>query len=327
MRCAETAVAKDRGGGGIRRRARATGVKPSRIKDVTMNTRSDRYLSLILATGLTTSLAACGDSKADDDKTADPGDDDDDAGGDDDDDAGGGDDDDDGGSGTGEGDNDCVPGVLDCAEDEKCQPYVKEDGACCVDADLCVPVTGTKQHGEECTRERYGDDCAKDVFCFAGTSGKIGPGICRQLCDGTDSDSCADKGMPEAVCVPWNSGKLPMCEVPCHPLRPECDDGEGCYRTDVTNVPFSCAKSDPEPGKGKAGDDCYTVQSCNPGVVCMLGTALPNCESDYCCALYCDVNGDGTECEAPAACVPFYAEDADVDPSYLEVGYCGLAEE
>lgn len=270
---------------------------------------------------------ACGGEPKGSEDTMTPGDtggdDDDAAGDDDDDDAGGDDDDDDDGTGTGEDPNACVPGIGDCEEGMKCQPYVKEDGACCVDADQCVALMGDKAHGEACTRERYNDDCGKDVFCFAGTSGKEGAGFCKQLCDGTLPESCADKGMPEAQCVPYNSGKLPMCEVPCHPLRPTCEEGQGCYSAAGM---FICARPDPEPGKGKPGDDCHTVQSCNPGGVCILAANLEGCESDSCCALFCDATGESTECTAPHTCVAMFAEDdPEVDPQYLDVGFCGLA--
>lgn len=236
-----------------------------------------------------------------------------------------GDDDDDTGTGTADDANSCVPGVDDCEAGFKCQPYVKEDGACCVDADQCVPVVGDKEPGEACTRERYSDDCRRDAFCHCGTSGKEGAGFCKQLCDGTNPDSCADLGMPDAICIPYNDGKLPTCEVPCHPLRPVCNDGLGCYAS--ANI-FVCARPDPEPGKGKPGDDCYTVQSCNPGGACIYADNLEGCASDSCCSPFCDVTGDGSACTAPHTCVAWYAEDdAEADPQLTDVGFCGLADD
>lgn len=278
---------------------------------------------LALAISCTSETAGGEPSPGDDDDAA--GDDDDAPG--DDDDAPGNDDDDDGSTGTGTGadPNACVPGVDDCEDGFKCQPYVKEEGACCVDANQCVPVQGTKAYGEPCTRERYNDDCGRDLFCFAGTSGKEGPGFCKQLCDGTNPDSCADKGLPQAQCIPYNNGVSPWCETPCHPLRPACEDGEGCYA--VLNT-FMCARPDPEPGKGKPGDDCNTVQSCNPGAACIYADFLVGCESEQCCTIYCDATGDGSECTAPAVCRAMFSEDdAGIDPQHLDVGYCGLADE
>lgn len=253
-------------------------------------------------------------------------DDDDDGAGDDDDDGQPGDDDDDdtGTGGTG-GENECVPGVGDCPDGQKCQPYVKEDGNCCVDADKCVPVTGNKKAGEDCTRERYGDDCEKDAFCFAGTSGKEGAGYCKQLCDGTDPESCVELGMPNAICQQFNNGKLPLCEIPCHPLRPTCDEPTACYWGG--GGLFLCSRPDPEPGKGKDGDDCYTLQSCNPGLTCQAAAGLEGCDSDYCCTPFCDATGSAAECAAPETCVAMFTpDDPEIDPQYFDVGVCGLAE-
>lgn len=290
-------------------------------------TRRNLFTHAVLLSALSIPFTACGDPKADDGENMDDDDDDgdDDDGGDDDD---AGDDDDDGGTGTGTGEdpNACVPGIMDCEDDFKCQPYVKEDGACCVDADSCVPIMGDKQFGEACTRTRYNDDCGKDLFCFAGTSGKEGAGKCKQLCDGTSPDSCEAKGMPEATCIPFNDGKLPLCEVECHPLRPACEDGDGCY---WGGSQYLCSTPDPEAGKGKDGDDCYTVQSCNPGLACVAAANLEGCESMYCCTTFCDLEDtDGAACTGAEACVAFHdPEDAETDPQWLDIGICALPED
>ena len=52
------------------------------------------------------------------------------------------------------------------------------------------------------------------------------------------------------------------------------------------------------------------------------------CESDYCCALFCDATGEGSECSAPDTCVAMFdPNDAEVDPQFLDVGFCGLADD
>ena len=110
---------------------------------------------------------ACDDAKGEGEGEGSQGDDDDDGGGDDDDDAAGDDDDDgEGDDDDGGNNNQCNPGLGECPEGEKCQPYVKEDGACCTDATQCVPLTGDAQAGEDCIRERYSDTCGIDLFCF-----------------------------------------------------------------------------------------------------------------------------------------------------------------
>lgn len=292
-----------------------------------------RYFSIFsqatLVGSLALSLGACSsDPKADDPVASDDDDDagDDDDAADDDDDAGGDDDDgpgdDDDDTGTGDGGNSCTPGVGDCPDGQKCQPYVKEDGSPTVDAAQCVAIIGTKQHGEPCTRERYQDDCDKDVFCMLGTTGKEGEGTCYQLCDGSDPDSCIDKGLAGSVCNSYNDGILPICDTACDPIRPSaCIDADGCYPFGTS---FWCIPPDPEPGKGNYADDCNTVQSCNPGLYCHNpGSDVPGCESDRCCTRFCDLEGDGTECMEPATCVAFFAEDSDADPGLIEsVGSC-----
>lgn len=225
------------------------------------------------------------------------------------------------------GEASCLPGQNDCPEGEKCQPYVSTPGECCVDAAQCVPLIGDKGVGEPCTRNELDDDCGRDKFCFAGTSGKTGPGFCKQLCDGNDPYSCAAVGLPEARCVPYNDGILPLCETPCHPLRPDaCQDGQGCYPGGALG--FNCNWPDPEPGKGNDHDDCHTVQSCVPGLYCASGASLEGCTSDNCCTKFCDLLGNGSECTAPENCVSLFDdEDGAPDPSLEDVGGCVLADD
>ncbi|TPV95659.1 MAG: hypothetical protein B7733_08815 [Myxococcales bacterium FL481] len=220
--------------------------------------------------------------------------------------------------------NACVPGVMECDAGMKCQPYVRAGGdPCCVNADTCVPIEGNKQVGEACERHRLGDDCGKDLFCFAGTSGKEGPGVCRQLCDGVNPDSCADKGLPEATCISFNQGKLPMCEIECHPLRPACPAGQGCY---WSGAQYTCTSPDPGPGEGDDGAACHTIQSCNPGLICALAQVLEDCPSEMCCSPYCDLAGlDGNVCTGAEVCTPLHDLDAlDTDPLWLDIGVCSL---
>ncbi len=220
----------------------------------------------------------------------------------------------------------CLPGRNDCPDGEKCQPYVSTPGECCVDAAQCVPLTGSKAVGEACTRGEAQDDCARDVFCFAGTSEKTGSGLCKQLCDAENPESCSDFGLPNATCVPYNDGVLPMCETACHPLRPDsCQAGQGCY---PGGGGFNCHTPDPQPGMGKDHDDCHTVQSCGAGLYCASGAVLDACTSDSCCTTFCDVTAtDGAGCLDPETCVPLFDdENAAPDPALDDVGGCQVAD-
>lgn len=216
----------------------------------------------------------------------------------------------------------CLPGIGDCPDGFKCQPYAK-GGESVVRYTQCVQLRGDKKHGDTCVREQYDDDCGKDLLCIAGTSARTGPGVCNQLCDGADPSSCGDHGLGPATCYAWNGGALPLCEQACHPLRPNCGANEGCY---PGQPEFVCALSDPPPGKGRPGDDCYTVQSCAAGSACIVGDNVLGCESDACCALYCDLEGGGSECPAPTSCVAFPGVAADANPALVDVGACLLSD-
>ena len=269
-------------------------------------------LVLIAALGCgTKSDSPADETMAGDDDDDDDAGDDDDVGGDDDDDDGG---DDDSASGTGEGteNNTCVPGIGDCPDGQKCLPYIKEEGGCCVDANMCVTITGDKQLGEPCSPELYSDDCAKDLYCIDGEPGVASSGHCKALCDGSDIESCVDNGIADTLCLAFNDGALPLCTSECHPLRPDCAEGEGCYWGGV----FFCHKTVFDPGKGKEGDDCGTINGCSPGMLCNVATVLEGCESSYCCTMFCDLEGDGGECEGGEACVAMFAkDDAEADPT------------
>lgn len=207
----------------------------------------------------------------------------------------------------------CTPGVGDCPSTEKCQPYIKEDGACCVDAVMCVPVTGSRQLGETCTRERYGDDCDKDLFCFAGTSGAEGLGKCKQLCNVDNEASCDALEHDRALCVPYNNGLLPVCEIECDPQAPDCPEGLECQ---WSGSRFVCGEPGEVPGNPD-GSDC-SVGLCDPGLVCQPAARQHGCDYDHCCTPYCDLGANDTICSAPELCVSFESENGS------DVGFCGI---
>ncbi|MEE9385268.1 MAG: hypothetical protein V3V08_17825 [Nannocystaceae bacterium] len=216
----------------------------------------------------------------------------------------------------------CVPGVGDCAPGWKCQPVVAEDDACCVDSAMCVPLVGDRQLGEPCLRERYSDDCARDLFCFSLVSGKVGSGTCVQLCDGLVPESCEenDPGLEDHVCVAFSGGWLPVCKLRCHPLRSVCEERDGCYPID--HDLYAC--SEPFPVMGDpTGIGCGVARDCNPGQVCIPAEEHGACGSHVsCCAPYCDLLADDALCEDPLVCQPFLVSDEPpVDP-YLDVGVC-----
>jgi hypothetical protein len=215
----------------------------------------------------------------------------------------------------------CNPGVADdCPDGEKCTAYVMEPGYCCVDTNACVPIIGDKQFGDACTRTEMNDDCDNTLFCMTTTSGATGDGVCLQLCDMSDATYCANVGQPEAVCTPFNDGVLPLCEGACDPLTQDCGMAWGCYPVDDG---FTCAGPAYDPGEGQDGSDCFTIQSCEPGLACIAGDVLEGCTSASCCTSFCDTAGSGNECSAPESCEPYF-EPGMAPPGYETVGLCIL---
>lgn len=217
----------------------------------------------------------------------------------------------------------CDPGAQDCDDGEKCTPYVMTPGACCVDAVHCVPVTGEKVYGEPCIREETTDDCAEGYFCMTETSGSTGEGVCLPLCVAGDDSSCEDYGQ-DAYCIAFNDGFLPLCEIKCDPLLQDCDgDGFGCYAV-LSDDKFICAQSGYDDGFGNDDDECYTIQSCKPGLVCMSAGSLEGCNngSGRCCSPVCDLS-EADPCTGTEECLSPWAEN-EAPPEYADVGICLL---
>ena len=218
----------------------------------------------------------------------------------------------------------CDPGVQDCPEGEKCTAYVMTPGYCCVDANKCVPVIGDKQLGEVCERGVDNDDCAKGLFCMAKTSGDTGEGVCIAFCDINNPSSCAEAGLPNAKCIVYSDAVLPHCQDDCDPLAQDCTPPMGCYA--VGNQGFVCTLPGHDEDKGNDNDQCYTIQSCKPGLICANGDGQQSCNSDACCTPYCDASGDGSECiEELEECVPYY-EEGMAPPGFENVGLCYIPE-
>ncbi len=215
--------------------------------------------------------------------------------------------------------NSCDPGLQDCPDGEKCTGYVVQPGYCCVDANKCVPVIGDAQLGDPCTRETDNDDCAAGLFCMTKTSGSTGEGVCLAFCDVATQD-CADDGLPDAQCVAFNDGTLPLCQDDCDPVTQDCNEPLGCYG--VGTQGFVCALPGFEDGLGNDGDECFTVQSCKPGLGCTASEVLDGCTASRCCTPYCDLT-EPDPCTAPEQCVPYY-EDGMAPPNYENVGLCAI---
>jgi hypothetical protein len=206
----------------------------------------------------------------------------------------------------------CDPYEQDCPKGEKCTSYVATPGGETVDATKCVPIIGDDLWGEPCERMAENDTCAAGFFCMTDVSGHTGTGTCLEYCQ--VGQPCVYGG----ECFAFNDGVLPVCEVLCDPLLQDCPEGQGCYAA-FDN--FVCAMPGAAAGEGNDGDPCYTIQSCNPGLICRGGTA--GCPMDgACCTPICDMMGPPEQCIDPSEdCV----QALDNPPPGLEsVGYCGV---
>lgn len=215
--------------------------------------------------------------------------------------------------------NTCDPGLQDCPEGEKCTGYVVQPGYCCVDANKCVPVTGDKQLGDPCIRTEDNDDCDAGLFCMTVTSGSTGDGVCLAFCDVATQD-CGEDGLPDATCIAFNDGTLPLCQDSCDPITQDCAGSLGCYG--VGNQGFVCSVPGFEDGAGNDGDECFTIQSCKPGLGCTNADVLSDCAAARCCSPYCDLS-DPDPCVQPEECVPYY-EQGTAPPGYENVGICAV---
>jgi hypothetical protein len=206
----------------------------------------------------------------------------------------------------------CDPYLQDCPRGEKCTSYVATPGQMTVDATKCVPILGDDLWGEPCERFADNDTCALGFFCMTDVSGNTGMGTCLEYC--SPGIPCVFGGQ----CFPFNDGVLPVCEVLCDPILQDCPEGQGCYAA-FDN--FVCAMPGAPEGQGNDGDPCFTIQSCNPGLLCRLGTA--GCPTDgACCTPVCELSGPAEQCADPAEdCVPALA---DPPPGLQDVGYCGV---
>ena len=215
--------------------------------------------------------------------------------------------------------NTCDPAIQDCPDGEKCTGYVVMQGNCCVDANKCVEVIGNAQLGDPCVRTEDNDDCAEGLFCMTMTSGSTGDGVCLAFCNVATQD-CADDGLPDANCISFNDGTLPLCQDSCDPITQDCDPQLGCYG--VGTQGFACALPGYAPGQGNDGDECYTIQSCLPGLGCTAADVLSDCNAARCCSPYCDLS-EPDPCTQPEECVPYY-EPGTAPPGYENVGLCAV---
>ena len=214
----------------------------------------------------------------------------------------------------------CDPALQDCPEGEKCTLWGDSDESYWTGA-KCVPVDpNPKSTGEVCTATGPVtgiDNCDKGGLC-EGVDRETLEGKCIEFCQGSDENlECASPGYE---CTDWNRGLgVAFCTKGCNPLGDDCQGDEVCV---PSVVGWHCT-FDASNDAGADGDACEFINVCDPGLYCVQGTEVADCNESGCCTPYCDLNKPDV-CPEEQTCIPYYAME-DEPPEGLEnVGYCGV---
>lgn len=216
--------------------------------------------------------------------------------------------------------------LQDCNEGEKCTAW-SVDGGLFPNGTKCVPETGDRMPGEQCSLDGdFGDgtdNCARGSLCLdIDNSGKAS---CVAYCGGDmETPVCPN----DDKCAFLFEPTVPLCFPACDPLTQDCSDSEAC----VPNIAalgsefFVCMPLVFEAIPGQYGDACYAISGCDRGFQCIFAINVPNCLGDmYCCSEWCDLSTPDT-CKVhdeTIGCVPWYDEGT-ATPGYESVGICGI---
>lgn len=223
-------------------------------------------------------------------------------------------------SDTGGASGECDPRAQDCPEGLKCTAYGKMPGDEW-NANKCVDETGPGVAGDEC--EIVGadmftgiDNCAKGYIC-QNPDAELKNGVCIEFCQ--PDDKCPNTTGGDAICLPANDGKLPICLANCNPLTQDCAGNQGCYG-DPAGPPFFCYGPDPKDGGGE-GSKCEFTNACLPGLHCADAAVVEGCPADSigCCTPFCSL--DEATCSGSQECSPFFDME---QPGLENVGICTL---
>jgi hypothetical protein len=203
-----------------------------------------------------------------------------------------------------------------CPEGEKCSPF--SAGGLIWDTLGCFPLDPAPDAvGEPCTAElglSGVDSCAQGAMCW--NVNEAGEGTCIAFCGGSpEFPMCAE----DTSCTIVNDGVLNVCLPGCDPLAQDCEAGQACI---AVADEFTCVP-DASGAEGQQGDECMFLNGCDPGLLCVDGTAVPGCPG-FCCTSLCDATDPASSaaCDDLAAgteCVPFFAVPP---PGSADVGVC-----
>jgi hypothetical protein len=201
------------------------------------------------------------------------------------------------------------------------------DGGSSWNATKCSPVApDPKQPGEECTVEGNAvsgvDDCEAAAMCW-NVDPETNMGYCVAFCMGSEvAPICA---APCHTCPLSGNGVLILCLPTCDPLAPGCRENEVCVPAPGGDA-FMCA-IDASGEEGQYRDPCEYINACDPGLLCVNATTVPDCPGAVgCCTPFCDPEAADPGCPDTGLgmeCVPFYEDDY-VPPCSGPVGVCTL---
>lgn len=206
-----------------------------------------------------------------------------------------------------------------CPDGQKCMPWAN-DGSNSWNALKCTPIAPNPDGIDEaCTAERSAvsgiDSCELGAMCW-NVDPKTLAGACIPFCIGDDSNATCEDA--DRTCSISGASVLSLCLPNCDPLMPDCPDAQGCY---PLNQNFTCAPDATGGAGGGYQDECEFLNSCQAGLSCIDGTAVPGCDAGGgCCTPYCDTTAP--DCPDGAECQPYFNPGA--APKGVEtVGFCG----
>ena len=140
----------------------------------------------------------------------------------------------------------------------------------------------------------------------------------------TDSDSGEPPTCGGDVCDSDETctllGSDPFCLPHCDPLaNPSCGPDYVCSpEADV----FVCAP-DASGNTGQLGQGCAYSNGCDPGLACIGGQFVPNCNGQACCSPFCDLDLADPCVQYGMACVAWY-EQGQAPAGWEDVGVCAV---
>lgn len=208
--------------------------------------------------------------------------------------------------------SDCSLAKQDCPDGKKCSAFGKS-----YDQTRCVPVSGNKKPGEECTvvpGYTGEDDCETGAVCLR--VNLIDPAVCFDMCSTIDPLCENGENFDCFAAV----GIVNICVPSCDPLKNDCDTEFICAPEGQI---FWCV-----PGAGNVPPfgACPNGNECGAGLICASPIGAIECDPDVsgCCLPFCDLNGPEDACPGMGQlCVSIYPPD-DIPSKYSHVGICTI---